>query len=35
MLTQMTEEDWSIAIEVFRAVRSKRGEFFKENFNRA
>ena len=26
MLTQMTEEDWSIAVEVFRAVRSKRGE---------
>ena len=26
MLTQMTEEDWLIAIEVFRAVRSKRGE---------
>ena len=26
MLTQMTEEDWSIAIEVFQAVRSKRGE---------
>ena len=26
MLTQMTEEDWAIAIEVFRAVRSKRGE---------
>ena len=26
MLTQMTEGDWSIAVEVFRAVRSKRGE---------
>jgi transposase len=26
MLTQMTEEDWSIAIEIFQAVRSKRGE---------
>ena len=26
MLTQMTEEDWAIAIEVFRAVRPKRGE---------
>jgi transposase len=26
MLTQMTEEDWAIAIEVFQAVRSKRGE---------
>ena len=26
MLTQMTEEDWSVAIEVFQAVRSKRGE---------
>ena len=26
MLTQMTEGDWAIAIEVFRAVRSKRGE---------
>ena len=26
MLTQMTEEDWSIAIEVFQAVRTKRGE---------
>lgn len=22
----MTDEDWAIAIEVFRAVRSKRGE---------
>jgi transposase len=26
MLTQMTEEDWSIAVELFQAVRSKRGE---------
>ena len=26
MLTQMAEEDWSIAVEVFHAVRSKRGE---------
>ena len=26
MLTQMTEEDWSIAVEVFQAVHSKRGE---------
>ncbi len=26
MLTQMSEKDWDIAIEVFRAVRSKRGE---------
>ena len=26
MVTQMTEEDWSIAVEVFQAVRSKRGE---------
>jgi transposase len=26
MLTLMTEEDWAIAIEVFRAVCSKRGE---------
>ncbi len=26
MLTQMTEEDWGIAVEVFRAIRSKRGE---------
>ena len=26
MLTRMTEEDWSIAVEVFQAVRSKRGE---------
>jgi transposase len=26
MLTEMTEEDWAIAIEVFQAVRSKRGE---------
>jgi len=26
MLTQMIEGDWSIAVEVFQAVRSKRGE---------
>ena len=26
MLTRMTEEDWSIAVEVFQAARSKRGE---------
>jgi transposase len=26
MLTQMTETDWEIALEVFRAVRAKRGE---------
>ena len=26
MLTQMTERDWDIAVEVFRAVRCKRGE---------
>jgi transposase len=26
MLTGMTERDWEIAVEVFRAVRSKRGE---------
>ena len=26
MLTQMTEKDWAVVIEVFRAVRSKRGE---------
>jgi len=26
MLTGMTEQDWEIAVEVFRAVRSKRGE---------
>lgn len=26
MLTHMTEADWDIAVEVFRAVRSKRGE---------
>jgi len=26
MLTGMTERDWDIAVEVFRAVRSKRGE---------
>lgn len=26
MLTQMTEADWDMALRVFRAVRSKRGE---------
>jgi transposase len=26
MLTGMTDKDWEIAVEVFRAVRSKRGE---------
>ena len=26
MLTHMTEEDWEVAVEVFRAVRCKRGE---------
>jgi transposase len=26
MLTQMTEEDWAIAIKVFQSIRSKRGE---------
>lgn len=26
MLTHMREEDWEIAVEVFRAVRCKRGE---------
>ena len=26
MLTKMTEEDWSITIEVFRAARSRRGQ---------
>jgi transposase len=26
MLTGMTDEDWEIAVEIFRAVRSKRGE---------
>ena len=26
MLTGMTEKDWEIVVEVFRAVRSKRGE---------
>ena len=26
MLTGMTEKDWRIALEVFRAVRSRRGE---------
>ena len=26
MLTGMTDKDWETAVEVFRAVRSKRGE---------
>ena len=26
MLTRMTEEDWAIALEVFRAARSRRGD---------
>jgi transposase len=26
MLTQMTEEDWAIALAVFRAARSRRGD---------
>jgi len=26
MLTRMSDKDWEIAVEVFRAVRSKRGE---------
>lgn len=26
MLTGMTDEDWEIAVEIFRAVRAKRGE---------
>lgn len=26
MLTRMTDEDWAIAIEVFRACRSRRGD---------
>lgn len=26
MLTRMTEEDWTIALTVFRAARSKRGQ---------
>jgi transposase len=26
MLTRMTEEDWVIALEVFRATRSRRGD---------
>ena len=26
MLTGMTEKDWEIVVEVFRAVRSRRGE---------
>src|SRR5918996_5361302 len=26
MLTRMTEEDWVVALEVFRATRSRRGD---------
>lgn len=26
MLTRMTEEDWALALEVFDAVQSSRGE---------
>jgi len=26
MLTKMTEEDWALALEVFKAVRSRRGQ---------
>jgi transposase len=26
MLTGMTEEDWTLVVEIFRAVRSKRGD---------
>jgi transposase len=26
MLTQMTDGDWELAVSIFRAVRSKRGE---------
>src|SRR4051812_34660887 len=26
MLTRMTDEDWEIGVEVFRAVRSRRGD---------
>jgi transposase len=26
MLTRMTEDDWAIVLEVFRAVRSRRGD---------
>lgn len=26
MLTRMTDEDWAVALEVFRAVRSRRGD---------
>lgn len=26
MLTRMTDEDWEIVVEVFRAVRSRRGD---------
>lgn len=26
MLTRMTDDDWAVAVEVFRAVRSRRGD---------
>src|SRR5690242_18742621 len=26
MLTRMTEKDWAVVVEVFRAVRSRRGD---------
>ena len=26
MLTAMTEDDWAIVLQVFRAVRSRRGD---------
>ena len=26
MLTQMTEEDWTLAVEIFRQVRARRGD---------
>ncbi len=26
MLTRMTEQDWAVALDVFRAVRSRRGD---------
>jgi transposase len=26
MLTRMTDEDWEIVVQVFRAVRSRRGD---------
>ena len=26
MLTRMTERDWAVALEVFRAARSRRGD---------